>query len=122
MNYELQITHECGYVLVWVAGDKNSYQVSLEIWGSIAKACAEQGCKKVLALSNSAPLKTMEASSHWEVFNKVGITPDYRIAWVEGNAKTKEAAKLIETVLDNRGYSQARMFDDPAEAKKWLLE
>jgi hypothetical protein len=122
MNNELQVTHEGEYVLAWVTGDKNSYQISLEIWGSIAKACAEHGCKKVLALSNSAPLKTMEASNLWEVFNKVGITPDYRIAWVEGNAKTKEAAKLVETVLDNRGYWQARMFEDPAEAKKWLLE
>jgi hypothetical protein len=122
MNYELQITHEGQYILVWVAGDKNGCQVSLEIWGSVAKACAEHGCKKVLVLSNSAPLKTTEASNHWEVFNKVGITPDYRIAWVEGNARTKEAAKLIETVLDNRGYWQARMFEDPAEAKKWLLE
>ena len=51
---------------------------------------------------------------------QLGITGDYRIAWVELNPKAFDAVYFVETVLVNRGY-MARLFSDVDEAKEWLF-
>ena len=56
-----------------------------------------------------------------ELFQRLGITHKYRIAWVELNPKTSATTPFIETVLSNRGFP-GRLFSDASKAKKWLLK
>ena len=121
MKKEIIITFEGAYVQVVANGDKD-FEYATELWTSVVKACQQYDCLKILGISTTGkPLKTMEAYQHAELFRELGLTHDYRIAWVELNPDAYETTYFVETVLVNRGFP-GRLFEDEVQAKKWLLD
>lgn len=101
-------------------GEKN-YEFASRLWSQTVDACRENECFKILGIAKTTiPVQTMEAYDHVELFQQLGITPEFRIAWVELNAEAYKTTYFIETVLSNRGFP-GRLFSDISEAKEWLL-
>ncbi len=120
MNQEMTISFEGDHVKVIADGEKN-YEFSSKLWAKISNTCNENDCYRVLGIAKTtSPLNTDEGYDHAQLFEQLGITGDYRIAWVELNPKAFDAVYFVETVLVNRGY-MARLFSDVDEAKEWLF-
>ena len=121
MALEYSITHEQSRVEVHVRG-QGDYLSTDKLWREIAAACAEINCHTILGIAEIDVLSSEHACDHAAIFEAAGITPEYRIAWVELNQETRSMAKLAESVIRNRGLATARVFDNIAEAKRWLAE
>ena len=120
MEDQFQITYEGNYIQVRLQGSED-LGVASRLWPLILEACKDNDCFKVLGIAKaSSPLGPMDAYNHAELFNKLGINHQYRIAWVELNPEAYEATHFAETVLNNRGLP-GRLFADVSEAKQWLL-
>ena len=121
MRYEITIRYESDYLHVQHTGD-DSYQIALELWRRIAKACEKHQCFNILSESDTNKLlSTMDAFNHIKIFQEVGITPKHRIAWVNHNPAAKQQFKFIETVLKNRPSASGALFENIEKGKKWLL-
>ena len=118
LNYTIK--KEKYFILVKQAGE-DSYEVSLELWKEVAKACKKYQCFNILGISDTTPLKTMGAYDHHKIFDEAKITMKHRIAWVENNSKAIEMLLFAETVLKNRGRLNGKVFANVVEAKKWLM-
>lgn len=122
MSYEITIKYEGDHLHVQHTGD-DSYQISLELWCRISKACEKHKCFNILGESNTNKLlSTMDAFNHIEIFRDAGITHKYRIAWVDHNPATKQVFKFIETVLKNRSVASVGLFENVEKAMEWLLK
>ena len=121
MRYKITIRYESDYLHVRHTGD-DSYQISLELWSRIAKACEKHQCFNILGESDTNKLlSTMDSFNHIKVFREAGITPKHRIAWVNHNPAAKQQFKFIETVLKNRPTASGGLFENIEKGKKWLL-
>lgn len=120
MSYDAETTFEGEYVCVQVNAD-DSYETSIRFFNELARACEKYECRKILVLSNSTPLGTMDAYDHGKIIREAGFTIKHRMAWIELNPKAKEMDEFIETVLTNRGVIRAKLFSEVSEAKLWLL-
>ena len=121
MSYKITIRYGGDYLHVQHTGD-DSYQISLELWHRIAKACKKHKCFNILGESNTNKLlSTMDAFNHIKIFQDAGITLKHRIAWVDNNPATKQQFRFIENVLKNRAAANGGLFENIEEAKKWLL-
>ena len=119
MANELVITFEGDHIQVLSDGAKD-FEFSTRLWTGVVGACEENDCFNVLGIANTTkPLETMEAFDHGKLFQELGISRKYRIAWVEQNPKGYDAAHLVESVLYNRGFL-ARLFPNVEQARKWL--
>jgi EAL domain-containing protein (putative c-di-GMP-specific phosphodiesterase class I) len=121
MKYELTIEPMGDYLHVRGSGKLN-YDVALDAWKRIVKACEEYQCYNVLGeqyMDNA--LTTMEAWDHQKIFAEAGVTHNMRIAWVDLNPATVEKTQFVETVLINRGLVNGQLFADVETAKQWLL-
>jgi len=120
MEDQFHITFEGIYIQVQLQGNED-LDVASQLWPQVIEACNKDDCFKVLGIAETtSPLATMDAYQHAELFNKLGIDHQYRIAWVELNPEAYEATQFAETVLSNRGLP-GRLFSDLSEAKQWLL-
>ena len=121
MKNEIVITFEGTHVQAIANGEKD-FEYSTQLWTNIVQACHDNNCRKILGIANTTkPLRTMEAYQHADLFRELGLTHDYRIAWVELNPDAYETTYFVETVLVNRGFP-GRLFEDEVQAKKWLLD
>lgn len=92
------------------------------LYAAIRDACVAHDCFNVLGIGDTTSAQsTADAFENAGLFRELGITPRYRIAWVESNAEARKTAQFIETVLVNRGFA-ARLFENEADARAWLLE
>lgn len=122
MGMNLSITRQDDYMEVKVSGIA-TYANAIQLWQSVAQACEEQQCFKVLgeqSVKNS--LSTMEAWNHQKIFLEAGITSKYKIAWVDSNPHTYETTNFIRTVLHNRDIAYGKLFSDIKLAKDWLTQ
>ena len=120
MKNEIIITYEGDYVQAIANGDKD-FDYSKKLWTQIAQTCRDNNCFKVFGIGNTTkPLRTMEAYQNAELFRELGLTHEYRIAWVELNPDSYDSLYFAETVLVNRGMP-VRLFIDESDAKKWLM-
>jgi hypothetical protein len=93
------------------------------MWTAIIATCTKSNCFKVLGESNlTAPIPTIDAYEHLSIIQAVGVTPDYRIAWVSQDESVLERLRLIETVLRSRSLFNVTIFDNMKKAKRWLTE
>ncbi len=93
------------------------------MWRRIVKTCESYDCFAVLGEQNMEnPLEVIENYQIQDIFRKVGITSQYKIAWVDLNFKTLESTQFAETVLLNRGLVNGRLFTDVDKAKEWLFQ
>ena len=121
MRYKITIRYESDYLHVQHTGD-DSYQIALELWRRIAKACEKHQCFNILGESDTNKLlSTMDAFNHIKIFQDAGITHKHRIAWVNHNPAAKQQFKFIETVLKNRPLASGALFENIEKGKKWLL-
>jgi hypothetical protein len=80
MRYKITIRYESDYLHVQHTGD-DSYQIALELWRRIAKACEKHQCFNILSESDTNKLlSTMDAFNHIKIFQDAGITHKHRIA------------------------------------------
>ena len=120
MSLEYSITHEQSHVEVRVSG-QGDYLSTDQMWKEIAATCRKNNCHKILGMAQIDDRSAEHAYDHAAIFETHGMTADYRIAWVELDASSFETAKLVETVVRNRGLAESRVFDKFADAKRWLL-
>ena len=119
MENEIVITFEGDYVKAVANGEKD-FDYNTKLWTGIIAECRKNACLKVLGVAyTTRPLRTMEAYKTAELFRQLGVTHEFRIAWVEKNPETYDTPYFVETVLVNRGFT-ARLFDDEARAMDWL--
>lgn len=121
MEDHYQVDFDGSVVKVILKG-KEDIDVASRLWADVVKNCEESSCYRVLGVAETTgPLGTMDSYHHAELFEKLGITHKYRIAWVELNAEAFKAAAFAETVLRNRGLP-GRLFSSEAEAMAWLMQ
>ncbi len=122
MGLEYSIAYEQPFIKVSVSGTPDYLSIH-RVWSAVAKACNMHGCRDILGVSDlDLPISIADAYDHNSLFEAVGITPDYRIAWVEENPEAKKVAQFIETVLLNRGRVKGHVFDSIPKARRWLAE
>jgi hypothetical protein len=64
----------------------------------------------------------MDAFDHLKILEEVGLTYQYRIAWVDQKTPTARGLEFVETVVvKNRGLANGRLFSNVEDAKSWLL-
>ena len=120
MRNEITITLEGDYVQVLADGEKD-YEYAEKLWTAVVAFCQERDCYRILGIANtSSPMEAVDGYDHARLFRDLGISHEYRIAWVELRAHAKDMAAFIETVLVNRGLP-GRLFSSVDEAKDWLL-
>lgn len=122
MRDEIIVEYRGSHVYAAMYG-KNNYDLSLELWQRIMALCKEHNCFKILGENfTTQELSTMDAFDHLKIMEIVGITLDYRIAWVSNTPETAFNLEFVETVVvKNRGLANGRVFSTLEEAKRWLL-
>jgi hypothetical protein len=122
MRDEIIVEYKDDYVYAEMHG-KNNYELSLELWRRIMAVCKQHNCFKILGENfTTEELSTMDAYDHLRILEEVGITLQYRIAWVDQTTPTRKGLEFVETVVvKNRGMANARLFSNIEEAKSWLL-
>jgi len=121
MSLKYTITHEDSLIRVAVSGSPD-YLSTDRLWHDIVARCKKENCFRVLGESATEEWRSEDSYDHAAIFEAAGVTQDYRVAWVEQNPDAKEAIKLAEAVIRNRGLDKARAFEDLADAKRWLDE
>jgi hypothetical protein len=120
MSYEMKVTFKGDHVEAFSKGEKN-YQTAERLWREIVRVCNDKDCYRVLGIADSdRQMSVMDAINHEQLFRSLGITPKYRIAWVELNEQELGRLRNLETILLNRGFA-GKVFAVVEEAREWLL-
>ena len=122
MRDEIIVEYKGSYVYAAMYG-KNNYDLSLELWRRIVAACKQYNCFNILGENfTTEELSTMDAYDHLRILEEVGLTLQYRIAWVDQKTPTAKGLEFVETVVvKNRGLANGRLFSNIEDAKRWLL-
>jgi hypothetical protein len=122
MRNEIVVEYRGNYVYAALYG-KNSYEISLELWRRIMAACKQNNCFNILGENfTTTELSTMDAFNHLKILEEVGLTLQYRIAWVDEKTPTGKGLEFVETVVvKNRCLANGRLFSNIEDAKSWLL-
>jgi hypothetical protein len=122
MRDEIVIEYKGSYIYAALYG-KNNYDISLELWRRIMAACKQYNCFNILGENyTTEELSTMDAYDHLKILEEVGLTLQYRVAWVDQATATARGLEFVETVVvKNRGLANGRLFSNVEEAKRWLL-
>ena len=122
MRDEIIVEYRGDYVYAAMHG-KNNYDLSLELWRRIMAVCKEHNCFNILGENfTTEKLSVVDAFDHLKILEIVGITLDYRIAWVSNTPETAFNLEFVETVVvKNRGLANGAIFSTFEEAKRWLL-
>lgn len=85
--------------------------------------CKKHNCFKILGENyTTEELSTMDAFNHLKILEEMGLTLQYRIAWVNQVKETAGGVEFVETVVvKNRGLANGGIFPNLEEAKRWLL-
>lgn len=122
MNLDYSISSEPPLVLIRTAGKFDLLQ-TYEMWKAIVASCRASSCTRILGISNlQAPMPLPDAYDSFSIFESVGITEEYRIAWVAGNPLVLDKLRVVEAVLRDRGYVNHRVFESVGNARDWLLQ
>jgi len=119
---EIVVEYNGDYVYAAMYG-KNNYERSLGLWRRIMAVCKEHNCFKILGENyTTEELSALDAFNHLKILEEVGLTTDYRIAWVNHVKETARGLEFVETVVvKNRGLANGRLFPTVEEARQWLL-
>lgn len=122
MNLDYSISCEPPLIVVQTAG-LFDFPQTFDMWKAIVAACKAGGCMRILGTSNlQATMPSSNAYESFTIFEAVGITNDYRIAWVAGNTVVLEQLRVVEAVLKNRGFINHCVFESLDKARDWLLK
>lgn len=120
MPVEYSIDRVNSIIEVRVTGDADRESVTA-MWASIAEACKEYACNRILGFSNlERSLTLADALEHDSIFREAGIDKRHHIAWMQLNPATRVMTELSATVARNKRATNIEMFTDEAEARQWL--
>jgi len=122
MRDEIIVEYKGDYIHVRHYG-KNNYDISLNLWRRVKAACDQYNCFNILGESyTTEELSTMDAFNHLKIVELVGLTLQYRVAWVIQEKETGKGIEFVETVVvKNRGLVNGEIFSSVEEAKRCLL-
>jgi len=122
MRDKMIVEYKGSYVYAAMYG-KNNYDLSLELWRRIMAVCKQYNCFNILGENHTTEeLSTMDAYDHLRILKEVGLTLQYRVAWVDQETPTARGLEFVETVVvKNRGMANGRLFSNVEEARRWLL-
>lgn len=119
-RFDLSFEHRPQYLYVYIAGETDNYEISRQYWLEIARECQRINCKKLLIEEDIPEIVSMadmyRIASEIPHMGFVGV----RIAFVDRFLEHQNLNKFGELVATNRGV-YGRIFNDTAEAEKWLL-
>ena len=93
----------------------------VQMWFDITAACRENECFRVLGLSKTErAIELQDALQYAKIFEKAGVTPEYRIAWVQANPAAFVMIELIVAMVRNRKLATGEVFKEEVEARRWL--
>jgi hypothetical protein len=100
-----------------------SYANSLELWRQVAEACRSHNCFNILGEGrHPQPMTTLDAWKHQSIFNEVGISAKFLIAWIDTSPQNFAQIEFIRSVLANRDMASGKLFTDRDTARAWLLK
>lgn len=118
--YRLTLKHRTGYLYAHVEGKEDSYEISRAYWQEIADECKAHNFQKVLVVEEIAGCGSVaEAYQVSSELPKMGFT-HVKVAFVDRYLDQQETNQFAELVAVNRGIN-GKMFNDEAEAEKWLM-
>ncbi len=122
MSYKIVVEYRGNYVYAAHYG-KNNYELSLELWRRVMEECKQHNCFNILGENfTTTELSTMDAFNHLRILEEVGLTLQYRIAWVDQKTPTGKGLEFVETVVvKNRCMANGKLFSNFEDAKRWLL-
>lgn len=118
--YQITFEFRHEYLYVYVAGMRDSYEISRQYWQEVADICAEKKIKKNLIEEDIPELVSMT-----EVYRLASEIPTMgffgiRVAFVDRYTEQHDLNQFGELVAVNRGL-YGKLFNDITEAEKWLL-
>lgn len=118
--YELNFEYRPQYLYVFVAGEKDSYEISMAYWQEIAEECKKSNTRKVLIEEDLVEAITMNET--YRLASQLPLMGFYgvRIAFVDLRDEQNNLNQFGETVANNRGL-HCRVFNNAEDAEKWLL-
>ncbi len=120
MDFVYSLSFEDSLIRVRAQGSFD-YLEAYEMWKAVAAACNEYECNQVLGESiSTTPIPTLDAYEYLDLIESAGITPEYRIAWVAKHPAVLDRLRLIETLLRERSIFSVAVFENTAEAERWL--
>lgn len=122
MNESFTASFKGDHVRVDSYGQR-SIEHSTAMWTEAIRVCGENNCHFILGVSNApGPLTIVDGFDHVELFRKLDIRDNYRIAWADPFDEARSITEFIETVLANRGFHSAKVFSNEEDARQWLFE
>ena len=117
-DYTLTIEERSGYIYALAGGEKLTAQISAAYWDEIAERCFETGINKILIEKNfTEPVGPGEMLLMADHLGK--LLPGRCIAFVD-RFHHDDINELGKKLARNRLVIM-QVFDNPAEAEKWLL-
>ena len=118
--YRLTFEYRPQYLYAFVAGEKDSYEISKQYWQEIADECQISGIKKVLIeedlVENVSMADMYQFCSEIPQLGFFGI----RVAFVDRRQDQQQLNQFGETVATNRGLL-SRVFSNFDDGERWLL-
>ena len=124
MFYELKIETEGDILSVELFGERppkeQLNQASREAWCEISRQARDRGCSKLLIMSHArGDYPTTNAYEINSTLEACGVQRDWRIAFINTDAKSYTDIKFAETVAVNRRFN-VRVFQNVDDARTWL--
>jgi hypothetical protein len=95
------------------------FQMAKRAWNLLKRSGLKLSGPAGIA-NTSKGLNTMEAVSHVDLFQQLGLTKKYRIVWAELNREFSGIMEILENILSSHGVI-FRVFANVEEARHWLL-
>ena len=119
-QYNLVFDQRAEYLHAYVSGDTDSLDISQQYWREIADECRRLKCSKLLIVEDINDVFSMmemyQIASEIPNMGFLGV----RIAFVDQYLEQQTVNEFGEIVATNRGV-HGKVFNDIAEAEKWLL-
>lgn len=119
-DYKLEIKQQDDYLHAYYEAERDSIELSTEIWTGISDKMKELQLKKLLVVENikKNPSTVFEMYQITQATFKLGFVGK-SIAFVDLVEEHYEHNRFGETLARNLGVN-ARMFKSAEEAKEWL--
>lgn len=121
MSYNISVKKIDTYLYVTVSG-KETYENVVSVWRTIAEACHQHNCKKVLCggiLEGPGP--TIDIYDFEKHFHELGVPAGAKIAMV---CKKEDLPKMqfAENVVATRATVTSKIFFTHKNAEEWLTK
>ena len=118
--YSITFEERPDYLYVYVAGDRDSYAISIAYWQEVARECKARGTNRVLIDENI--VQNVSVAEIYQVASEIpAMFSGIAIAFRDRHADQAEINQFGELVARNRGVI-GKFFVDLEEAERWLRE